>query len=103
MKHLAQGFSVENLDENQRAAFAMALAKRSTTTWSNLWLTNRHKLGCELIPCSALNEPMPQSISSDVEKVVVFRFSDFAPMIGFRRDDTFHIIWIDPKFKVYKH
>ena len=45
---------------------------------------------------------IPHAVTPDVN-LLAFRFSDKAPMIGFRRGATFFIVWLDHQFKLYDH
>jgi hypothetical protein len=45
---------------------------------------------------------IPQAVSN-MEHFLAFRFCGKAPMIGYRENEIFHIIWLDPKFKAYNH
>ena len=40
----------------------------------------------------------------DQPKTMVFRYDGNLPMAGFRVDDVFHVLWIEPAFgKLYDH
>ncbi len=61
----------------------------------------RQGLGTETIPQLGINETIPEHITPDV-RILSSRFGQRARLIGYRSDEVFHIIWIDPKHKVYQ-
>jgi hypothetical protein len=87
-------------NKDERAAFAMALNKLSQLTWAQLKQAPREKLGYEKI--SSLKVVAPGGIPKGVS-FVAFRFEGMKPMIGYREKNIFHVVWLDHKFKCYKH
>lgn len=86
----------------------VALVKRirllSKMTWNQILSSSRHKLGCEKIARDSINEKIPTKLHGQEDiNFLSLRFNGMKPMIGFREDRIFHIIWIDFDFKVYKH
>lgn len=45
---------------------------------------------------------VPPSITEDTP-ILSFRFSGKAPMVGFRREEVFYVVWLDRAFDVYPH
>ena len=58
--------------------------------------------GAEKIPRRAFRVGIPQTITEDVP-LLAFRFSGPKPMVGFRTDAVFNIVWLDRDFSVYNH
>ena len=87
-------------DKNEKAAFANTLNKLSQLTWSEIRHGHRHGVGYEKI--TKIGVPIPKTITSDVS-FIAFRFCGLKPMIGYREKNLFHIVWLDTKFKCYKH
>jgi len=45
---------------------------------------------------------IPASITDDVT-IWAIRFAGMNPMVGYKRGDVFHIVWLDHNFSVYEH
>lgn len=67
-----------------------------------LRLANKHGSGCEKIDTKAILAAKPTHLAEDIT-YLAFRFYGKAPMVGYRDGRTFHILWLDREFKVYKH
>jgi hypothetical protein len=79
------------------------LRELSELTWAQLRQADRHGLGFETIDRSSIKSGIPGVVTADVN-IIAFRFAGKKPMVGFRdRDGTFHIIWFDRAFRLYKH
>lgn len=103
LHHLQPGFSVSDLDASKRADFAIALEKRRSMTWRQLYEADHHGLGYEYVPAPQF-KPTPPRIFQDTKKFVVFRYSDLLPMAGVRVNDVFQIVWIEHTFNdLYDH
>ncbi len=59
-------------------------------------------MGFETITRGAISRPVPAHITEDVT-FIAFRFSGMKPMVGYRVDGMFHIIWFDCTFNLYDH
>lgn len=105
MEHaLSSGsFSFSELDKDHKSAFADAIYSRSNCTWIDLKKSHRHGLGYEKIPLQQIKGNHPKILSPDTENVIAFRFHSRAPMVGFRDNDTFYVIWFDPTYTLYSH
>lgn len=100
---LAPDYNLQPLDREARAAFALALQKRSTLTWGEINRTVRHELGFELLPADGFI-PRPPVKFENVTKFMVFRYHGLLPMAGHRIHDTFHVLWIERQFgDLYDH
>ena len=61
--------------------------------------SDRHSLGFEKIDNLKVSIPA----EADQQKIIAFRCFGMAPMLGFRREATFYVLWLDPKMRTYKH
>jgi len=72
-------------------------------TWEEIILSPKHGLGSETMPKDQIKVGIPKEIE-DRDSFLVLRYSGKLPMIGFRSNDTFHLVWIEADFgKVYDH
>lgn len=95
-------YSLSRCTREQKAAFADMLAKLSQMSWAEINQAPRHGLGCEKISPSSIKAAIPSHITEDVN-FLAFRFWDKAPMVGYRRQEVFYIIWLDRNFRLYDH
>ena len=99
-EHMVDGFCVKSCQQVERSEFALSLHKRGKLSWRDIRHSGRHQLGFEKI--ERLRVPLPVKVTPDV-KIIAFRFHGKKPMLGYRDGRVFHIIWVDPKMKTYKH
>ena len=97
--HVQKGYDVRDCTQEDRAHLAATLSDMSKRTWKELKNLDRHKGGFELI--RQLESELPKKWQGSIP--MAFRFSRMKPVIGVRDRQVFHIIWIDPKMKKYKH
>ena len=102
LEYLQSDFCLSLCTQEEKASFADSLHKRSQLTWSQIKNQGRHHLGFEKIARHSLKSPVPSVATDDVE-IIAFRFCGKAPMVGFRREATFFILWLDRFFCLYKH
>lgn len=95
-------YCVRKCNKNQQADLAKTLHILGQLTWRELKRLDRLKNGFEKITRSSIRAGIPHAVTPDVN-LLAFRFSDKAPMIGFRRGATFFIVWLDHQFKLYDH
>ncbi|RKZ51237.1 MAG: hypothetical protein DRR16_14980 [Candidatus Parabeggiatoa sp. nov. 3] len=74
----------------------------SQLTWAEISKSSRHGLGYEKIARTSIRAPIPKHIKDDIV-FIAFRFYGKAPMVGYRTDAIFHILWIDRNFTLYEH
>lgn len=101
-EHMVNGYCVETVSKDQKAALADALFKRSRMTWGQLKLAHRHGLGYEKIGRGSFKVGIPACVKEDVD-LIAFRFMAMAPMVGFRDGQVFRVLWLDHNFSVYDH
>jgi hypothetical protein len=83
-------------------AFADTLHKLSQLTWNDIISSPRHGVGYEKISRNSLRQPIPSHIQIDIN-LIAFRFCAKAPIVGYREENIFHVIWLDRAFNLYDH
>ncbi|MGB0879209.1 MAG: hypothetical protein ACPGTO_01435 [Polaribacter sp.] len=101
-KHLQINF---NGDNKFYFDFIERLNKLSNLSWKQINLAHRHGFGTEKIPVGQIKPDLPNFITPDVKNLLVFRASgDNRPFLGIRKDNIFHIVFIEERFgDVYNH
>jgi hypothetical protein len=103
LRYLEDDYGLDQCTKDEQASFAKALRKRSQMTWHQIWSADRHGLGAEKIARESITAPIPKHITEDIEYFIALRFCGKAPMVGYRINDVFRIIWLDRDFTLYKH
>ncbi len=101
-EYMQKGYSIDDCEKTEKVALVNQLYKLSKMSWESIAQAQRHGLGWEKIERNSFNKPIPSLITPDV-RLIAFRFFGEAPMVGFRRDRIFHIVWLDRNFTLYKH
>ncbi|MGJ0580402.1 hypothetical protein ACR71G_20665 [Xenorhabdus bovienii] len=102
LRYLQDSYCVDSCQRDEKAALSDRLFRLSKLTWSQIKQQHRHALGFEKIHRTAIKPAIPPHITEDVN-LIAFRFSGMKPMVGYRRDSTFFIVWLDRDFTVYRH
>lgn len=102
MRHLQKGFDVKSCDKSELADLARKMHYYSQMTWHELMSRSKHKGGMEAIPKDQVRSGIPKCITPDV-KLWAIRFSSLKPMVGWKKGDVFHIVWLDRAYSLYKH
>ncbi|MDE1491932.1 hypothetical protein [Xenorhabdus bovienii] len=102
LRYLQNNYCVDSCQRDEKAALSDSLFRLSQLTWSQIKQQHRHALGFEKIHRTAIKPAIPPHITEDVN-LIAFRFSGMKPMVGYRRDSTFFIVWLDRDFTVYRH
>lgn len=97
------GYCLSNLCKEDKAAFADAIFKRKSITWSDIKKLDRHALGFEKIDKASIKAPMPPFITEDMDSFLAFRFQGLRPMVGYRKQNIFFVLWFDKDFTLYDH
>lgn len=100
--HLRKDYCLSSCTKDEKAAFADTLHRLSQLTWNQIGSSSRHGLGYERISQDAIRSGLPSHIKDDVN-FIAFRFFGKAPMVGYRDENVFHIVWIDRTFTLYDH
>jgi hypothetical protein len=103
LRYLDDEYNLNGCTKNEKAHFADALRKRSQMSWQDIKMAPRRGLGLEKIDRNTIKAPIPNHITEDIEHFIAIRFCGKAPMVGYRSNDIFRIIWLDSKFTLYDH
>ncbi len=102
-KHLSiANHSLQKCEVAEKVALVERLAELGKLTWQEIQTSARHGLGHETIPKNQIKVGLPPCITDDVT-LLSFRFDGKKPMVGFRKDKIFYIIWLDRDFSLYVH
>ncbi|MBF0035774.1 hypothetical protein HAX39_24755 [Citrobacter freundii] len=101
-RYLQKGFCVDCCEQKEKAALADKLFRLSQLTWAQIRQQDRHKLGYEKIARNVIKSAIPTHVTEDVE-LIAFRFCGMAPMVGYKRNATFYVLWLDRVFTLYNH
>lgn len=101
-EHLRHGYCISDCDNDEKAALANKLREMSQLTWAQIRSAPRHGQGCEIIDRSSIRDGIPSHITEDVP-ILALRFCGMKPMVGYREDRTFAVVWLDCKFSLYDH
>ncbi|MBF0457316.1 MAG: hypothetical protein HQK99_05425 [Nitrospirae bacterium] len=102
-QHMKKGarFCLSKCEKNEKSSFADTLLNLSQLTWEKISNQPKDGLGYERISVKSLKAVLPSLITEEVEKVMVFRFSDSGRMAGIRERDIFHIIFMGRNHDLY--
>ena len=95
-------YSLSGCTKDEKAAFADTLAKLSKMTWGDINQAPRSGSGYEKILRNAIKAGTSH-VKEDVEFFLAFRCLGKAPMVGYRVDRVFYVVWIDREFTLYSH
>ena len=99
---LKKDYSLDQCDKREKIDLLLTIFKLSQMPWNQIQSAPRHGMGHEIIKRSAIKTTIPSNIGEDV-RLLSFRFSGKRPMVGYRQDKIFYILWLDCKFKLYDH
>lgn len=102
LHYLNKDFCLSCCTNEQKAAFADSIHRLSQLTWNEIICSHRHGLGYEKISRDSIRSGIPNHITEEVN-FIAFRFCGKAPMVGYRDENVFHVIWLDRAFTLYKH
>jgi len=103
LRHLQTPYCVTSCSQDHQAAFVVKLRKLSEMTWRDIKQAPRKGLGSEKIPRHQLRVPVPATVTEDVEFFLAIRYNGNHPMVGYRSQQVFHVVWLDHNFTVYPH
>lgn len=94
-----------NADYKFYTEFITRLAKLCNLSWDEINKSHRHSFGTEKLPVDQIKPSLPPFVTPDVSHLTVFRANgDNRPFLGLRKDNVFHIIFIEEAFgDVYNH
>ncbi len=98
--YLASGFRISDCQQPAKAALADKLQELSQLTWSQIVQAPRTGMGTETIARDSVVPAIPPSVTPDV-RLLSWRFGGGSRIIGYREDQVFHVVWVDPNHSVY--
>lgn len=104
LKHLPadKKGGLQSCEKGEKIDLINKLDKLSKFTWQQIQVEKRHGYGHEIISRDSLRIRIPDGITEET-RILAFRFSKKKPMIGYRRESVFHIIYLDRNFDAYDH
>jgi hypothetical protein len=93
--------NLSNCNNEEKVALIDTIHRLSQIPWKEIRKSHRHGLGCEKINHNAIRLSIPNEVKN--ENILAMRFYGKAPIIGFRKQATFYILWIDRNCDTYKH
>jgi hypothetical protein len=101
-KYLRKGYHLDDCTKDDKEKLIQRLVKLSGMSWSEIMSAHRHGFGHEKISRSSIKASIPEHITEDVS-LLAFRFNGMKPMVGYRADKLFYILWLDYNFSLYPH
>lgn len=95
-------YGLEGCSKDQKSAILDALLRRSQLSWRELRQAPRHGLGYEKIAHNSIKTGIPNHVTPDTT-LLAFRCIGTAPMVGYKEEDRFHIVWFDLDYTLYDH
>lgn len=100
--YLQDNYCISKCNKEQKIGFVDTMRALSKMTWNEIRSAHRHGLGSEKIERRIIRASIPSNITHDATFIAI-RFHNNAPMVGFRTDNIFHIVWFDRNFTLYDH
>ncbi len=100
--YLKEPYHICNCEDCDKIALLNQMDLLCQITWNQIYSSGKHGLGTEKISRSAIKTNIPHEITEDVS-FFALRFSGKKPMIGFREQSIFYILFLDYDFSVYDH
>jgi len=101
-ERIQASYPLQHCTKDEKASLVDKLYQLSQLSWAEIKQQNRHKLGFEKISQDSIKTGIPAFITPDV-CLIAFRFSGLKPMVGYRHEQVFYILWLDREFKLYDH
>ncbi len=98
--YLAPDFRVSDCEHSDKGAFADRLQELGQLTWGQITQAPRQGMGTETIPQDRIIPAIPRHITPDI-RLLSWRFGRGARIIGYRDEQVFHVVWIDPNHRAY--
>lgn len=96
-------YGLNSLSNEAKVKLVNSINSYSHKNWNEIQSTHKHiNGGMETIKQDAIKVKIPNFIKEDT-KLIVLRFGKKIPMVGFRDNSIFHVVWFDPKFQLYNH
>ncbi|MUV13490.1 hypothetical protein [Noviluteimonas gilva] len=102
LRHLQAGYDIEDLQSEDQCLLIKRLRHLSKMEWGSVVNAPRHGAGKENIHRNSIRVAFPSAVDVD-ETLWALRYARRKAMVGWRRGDVFHVVWIDHDFSVYRH
>ena len=98
------GYCFSDLKSDHKASFAESIFKRRNASWREIKSMAKHALGFEKISIKAIKGcRVPDFITVDNNTLIAFRYHGKCPMVGYRIQNVFFVLWFDHNFTLYEH
>jgi hypothetical protein len=101
-RYLQNGWDLATLEQDEKLALVEKIVQIGGLTWQEIQGSHRHGNGHEKIARSSIRPGIPPCVTDDVQ-LIAFRFHGKAPMVGYRSDKVFYVLWLDRAFTLYDH
>ena len=102
LHYLDKDYGLSQCEKVLKVGLIDKLYELSQMTWNEITNTQRHGLGLEKIPYRQIKGRMPTHITKDQEFIAI-RFHQLKPVVGYRMERIFHIVWLDYNRTLYDH
>ena len=102
LRYIQKNYCFSDCQPEEKQALAESLFKRRDMTWLSIAKEPKHGLGYEKINRKSLTVKVPEIVPADAN-ILAFRFKGKAPMVGYKENNLFYILWLDRSFTVYPH
>jgi hypothetical protein len=102
-RHVHPDYNLNKCDNSEKLSLINQIDKLSSLDWQEIEYSGRHGLGTEKINVSSLKTKCPAFVTTDITHLLALRFHKKMPFLVYRDKFIAHIIFIDPKGKIYNH
>ena len=102
LHYLDRDYGLSQCERVLKVSLIDKLYELSQLTWNQIINTHRHGLGLEKIPYGQIKGRMPTHITNDQDFIAI-RFHQLKPVVGYRMERIFHIVWLDYNMTLYDH
>lgn len=103
LNKIVSKYCLSRCEKNEKAAFADTLHRLSQLTWGEIQNAPKGGMGTEKISRDRLTSArIPSGITDDVQLLAI-RFCGNAPMVGYKSERVFHVLFLDRDFTLYDH
>jgi hypothetical protein len=106
LEHVVTGYTLGACSDEDAAAFAKGMEKRSQMSWADLISAPRHGMGTESIRMSSIApaDQLPSKlITDDVNRLIAFNCGGVRRILGLRQNERFVVLLFDRDGTCYPH
>lgn len=100
LRYLRPNYCISRCEKRDKAKFAERVRILTQKTWAELKQSDKHLHGYETI--AQLSDRLPPEAPLQAP-AIAFRFAGLKPMVGFRNDAIFYVVWFDRDYNLYAH